>query len=350
MTSSEPIISVPALQDDTRIRIFRRTFPPLEEFADMHVDAYVIVTARSVVICDTLLCPADMAFVMQHTRPALATGRHLLVLNSHADWDHTWGNCYFTGNNRAPILAQQLSRTRLQSAEAQAELLAYQKRDTLFQHVALTPPTLTWGDRDAQADGDARAYTIAPLQQPITSGDRDARAYAIAPLHQHVTFADGLTLHGGDLTLELFPAPGHSSDSSALWIPELRLLLAFDSIEAPFPLLENAQSVQPLINTLERFLALHPQHILCSHSKTADAALIHNNLAYIQKLVQRCHTLLLNHHPTDAEMQHPSELLASPFVEFAGEVDGTPAATFYQQAHEDNIRSILQSAINHWVE
>jgi glyoxylase-like metal-dependent hydrolase (beta-lactamase superfamily II) len=330
MASSVQIISVPALQDDTRIRIFRRTFPPLEEFADMHVDAYVIVTARSVVICDTLLCPADMAFVMQHTRPALATGRHLLVLNSHADWDHTWGNCYFTGNNHAPILAQRLSRTRLQSAEAQAELLAFQQRDTLFQHVALTPPTLTFGGVDARGDGDARAYTIAPLQQPIIT--------------------DGLTLHGGDLTLELFPAPGHSSDSSALWIPELRLLLAFDSIEAPFPLLENAQSVQPLINTLERFLALHPQHILCSHSKTADAALIHNNLAYIQKLVQRCHTLLLNHQPSDAEMEHPSELLASPFVEFAGEVDGTPAATFYQQAHEDNIRSILQSAINHWVE
>ena len=85
MAPSEQIISLPALQDDTRIRIFRRTFPPMEEFADMHVDAYVIVTERSVVICDTLLSPADMAFVMQHTRPDLTTGRQLLVLNSHAE-------------------------------------------------------------------------------------------------------------------------------------------------------------------------------------------------------------------------------------------------------------------------
>ena len=222
MAPPKPIISIPALHNDTRIHIFRRAFPAMEELAGMYVDAYVIVTECYVVICDTLLCPADMAFVMEQVRPILTPGRQLLVINSHADWDHAWGNSYFTGENGAPLLAQQHCWVRMQSAEAQAELVAYQKRDTIFQQVVLTAPTLT--------------------------------------------FTHGMTLYGGDLTLELFPAPGHSSDSSALWIPELRLLLAFDSLEAPFPLLENATSVQPLISTLQRFLAMQPQQVLCSHS------------------------------------------------------------------------------------
>ncbi len=304
MPLAEPIISLPALRNDTRIRIFRRAFPALEELAGMYVDAYVIVTARYVVICDTLLCPADMAFVMEQVRPLLTPGRQLLVINSHADWDHTWGNSYFTGENSTPLLAQQHCRVRMQSPEAQAELVAYQKRDTLFQQVVLTAPTLT--------------------------------------------FTHGMTLYGGDLTLELFPAPGHSSDSSALWIPELRLLLAFDALEAPFPLLENAASVQPLIGTLQRFLTLQPQQVLCSHS-TADNALIHTNMAYIETLLQGCRTLLLTHHPTDAELEHVSELMASPYAAFGAVEDGTPAAAFYHQAHEDNIRFIMQYAMYHQV-
>ncbi len=311
--------------DDTRVRIFRRPFPALEGFAGMHVDAYALFSERYVVICDTLLCPADMEFVMEHIQPelayveprsiaplqphpdtCLATGRQLLVINSHADWDHTWGNGYFTGRLSAPLLAHQHCRVRIQSEEAQAELVAYQTRNAIFQQVVLTPPTLT--------------------------------------------FTHGLTLYGGDLTFELFPAPGHTSDSIALWIPELRLLLAFNSLEAPFPLLENAASVQPLLSTLQHFVALQPLHVLCSHSKVADSTLVQKNLAYVQKLVHRCRTLLLTHHPTDAELAHASDLIASPFSEFAAEEDGTPSSTFYRQAHEDNIRFIMQDALNHPVE
>jgi glyoxylase-like metal-dependent hydrolase (beta-lactamase superfamily II) len=298
MKIAENITYLTAIQDDTRIRIFRRTFPDMEDFAGMYVDAYAIISERYVVICDTLLCPNDMQAVMENVRPELATGRQLLVINSHADWDHAWGNCYFTGRQNAPLLAHHHCRERLQSAEAQAELAAYQKRDTTFRNVALTAPTLT--------------------------------------------FAHDLTLYGGDLTLTLFPAPGHTSDSCALWIPELRLLLAFDSLEAPFPLLESAAGVQPLMTTLQRFLALEPLHVLCSHS-TADNTLIHKNLGYMQTLVRR--TLQLTHRPTEAELEHGSALIASPFAEFGEEDDGTGTSAFYRQAHENNIRFIINAEI-----
>ena len=299
MEISEHITYLSAIDGDTRIRIFRRTFPDMEEFAGMYVDAYAVISERYVVICDTLLCPDDMQIVLENLRPELASGRQLLVINSHADWDHAWGNGYFTGS--APLLAHHHCRERLQSTEAQAELAAYQKRDTTFRNVTLTAPTLT--------------------------------------------FTHDLTLYGGDLTLTLFSAPGHTSDSCALWIPELRLLLAFDSLEAPFPLLESATGVQPLVTTLQHFLALEPLHVLCSHS-TADSTLIHKNLGYMQKMEQRCQLLLLTHRPTDAELEHGSTLIASPFAEFGGERDETGASTFYRQAHEDNIRFIMQATLH----
>jgi glyoxylase-like metal-dependent hydrolase (beta-lactamase superfamily II) len=296
MNLSETLICLPAIHGDTRIRIFRRTFPDMEEFAGMYVDAYAIISERYVVICDTLLCPADMETVMTNVRPELATGRQLLVINSHADWDHAWGNGYFTGQQSAPILAHHHCRTRLLSTEAQTELAAYQKREATFRNVTLTTPTLT--------------------------------------------FTHALTLYGGDLTLSLFPAPGHTSDSCALWIPELRLLLAFDSIEAPFPLLESAAGVQPLMTTLQRFLTLEPLHVLCSHS-TADSALVRKNLDYMQKLVHR--TLQLTYRPTDAELEHGSALIDSPFAEFSEGNNGTGLSAFYRQAHEENIRFIISA-------
>jgi glyoxylase-like metal-dependent hydrolase (beta-lactamase superfamily II) len=297
MKIAENITYLAAIQGDTRIRTFRRTFPDMEGFAGMYVDAYAIISERYVVICDTLLCPDDMQVVMENVRPELATGRQLLVINSHADWDHAWGNSYFTGRQNAPLLAHRHCRERLQSAEAQAELAVYQKHNTTFRNVALTAPTLT--------------------------------------------FTHDLTLYGGDLTLTLFPAPGHTADSCALWIPELRLLLAFDSIEAPFPVLESAAGVQPLMTTLHRFLALEPLHVLCSHS-AADSALVHKNLDYIQTLVRR--TLQLTHRPTDAEMVYGSALIGSPFAEF-GEGDETGTSAFYRQAHEENIRFIIKAEI-----
>lgn len=301
MKLSEHITRLLPIDNDTRIRIFRRTFPDMKEFAGMYVDAYAVISERYVVICDTLLCPDDMQIVMENVRPELASGRQLLVVNSHADWDHAWGNSYFTGRQNAPLLAHHHCRERLQSTEAQTELAAYQQRDITFRNVTLTAPTLT--------------------------------------------FTHDLTVHGGDLTLKLLPAPGHTPDSCALWIPELRLLLAFDSLEAPFPLLEDAAGVQPLITTLQRFQALEPLSVLCSHS-TANSALIHKNLDYIEKLVQRCQRVLRIHRPTDAELEHGSTLIGAPFAAFGGEHDETGASAFYRQAHEENIRFIMQDALN----
>jgi glyoxylase-like metal-dependent hydrolase (beta-lactamase superfamily II) len=300
MPTTEGVTFVPEMSSDSRIRVFRRFLAIEGEFDGMDVDAYVVITDRYVVVLDTLLCPEDVAAMMQEVQGELA-GRQVLVVDSHADWDHSWGNAYFTGEYAAPIIAHNYCRTRILSEEARVGLADYQQRYPLFHSVRLVPPTITFD-------------------------------------HQ-------LTILGGDLTIELIPAPGHHPDHIAAWIPELRLLLAFDAVEKPLPIIEDAAGVQPMFNTLERFLALQPERLLCSHGKTTSPELISTNLAYLREIERRSRAMLATHHPTSAELEHASNLIGYPFEEIVPpneEVD----RTFYTWAHESNTRNIIQWLMN----
>lgn len=297
MAMTEGIISLPDMSGDGRVRVFRRPLADLEEFAGMEVDAYGIITDRYLIVLDTLLCPEDMAVVMGEVQDALA-GRQLLVVNSHADWDHSWGNAYFTTQHAAPILAHEHCRTRLESVEAKTELVDYQHRYPVFQNVVLVPPTLT--------------------------------------------FSSTMTIHGGDLTIALFSAPGHTTDHIAAWIPELRLLLAFDAVEQPIPIIDTRAGVQPMFTTLERFLALEPQRVLCSHGKTTSIALVKENLAYLRTIERRSRSLLERHRPTHTELEHASMLINYPFAEVIAGFSEPIDHTFYGWAHDNNVRCVLE--------
>ena len=61
------------------------------------VDSFVVVTTRYVAIVDTLLNPATANALLDIVRPLLRDGRTPLVINTHADWDHCWGNQLFAG-------------------------------------------------------------------------------------------------------------------------------------------------------------------------------------------------------------------------------------------------------------
>jgi glyoxylase-like metal-dependent hydrolase (beta-lactamase superfamily II) len=298
MSSAGGVTFVPEMSGDSRIRVFRSFFAAEGEFDGMEVDAYVVITDHYVVVLDTLLRPEDAAVMMQEkgVHDALAE-RQMLVVNSHADWDHSWGNAYFTGEHAAPIIAHDYCRIRILSDEAKAGLDDYQQRYPIFSSVKLVPPTLT--------------------------------------------FSQTFTIHGGDLTIELIPAPGHHADHIAAWIPELRLLLAFDAVERPLPILEDSTGVQPMFATLERFLALQPQHVLCSHGKSSSPALVNANLAYLREIERRSRTMLSTHTPTREELEHPSQLIGYPFEQIVPpdeEVD----RTYYTWAHEHNIRSVIE--------
>lgn len=285
---------------DARVRVFRSAFAESEEKGLMEVDAYAIVTHHYLVICDTLLSPEDMQALMSEMCDQTA-GRQVLVVNSHADWDHTWGNCYFQGREAAPIIAHASCRERMLTSEALAGLHDYQERFDCFQRVALLPPTLT--------------------------------------------FHEQLTIEGGDLTLQLLHTPGHQRDQIALWIPEIRLLLAFDAAEFPLPSLESAQAAPNMLHSLERLQSLNPERVLTGHGKRNSASTLTTNLAYFRELERRARRLLVNERRqfSEEELASASTLLNYSFEEAIAPLQGPiDDERFYRWVHDQNSHYILQ--------
>ncbi len=70
----------------------------------MHV--FIVVSERYVVLVDTLVNEATAQALLELARPHLH-GRGLLVVNTHADYDHAWGNQLFAAPTvwrRRPII------------------------------------------------------------------------------------------------------------------------------------------------------------------------------------------------------------------------------------------------------
>nr|BBH87519.1 hypothetical protein KTC_22700 [Thermosporothrix sp. COM3] len=162
------------------------------------------------------------------------------------------------------------------------------------------------------------------------------------------TFQGTFTLYGGDLTVELFDAPGHRLDHIAAWIPELRLLLAFDAVEIPIPLIKNVAGVPSMFTTLEHFLQLNPQTVLCSHGRTASPDSIKANVAYLHKVERLCRTLLSQRLPGKAELDQPETLIGYSFEEALNDIEQIIQTSapfdpaFYRESHEMNIQHIFQ--------
>jgi glyoxylase-like metal-dependent hydrolase (beta-lactamase superfamily II) len=291
---------VPEMSNDARVLVFQCSFTPTEKQDWLKVDAYVVITDRYVVICDTMLCPEDMELVINEVHSVLVE-RELLVVNSHADWDHIWGNSYFARDWNPPIIAHRLCLERILSQEAREKLADFQRRYTTFQNVELAPPTLT--------------------------------------------FDQTLTIYGGDLTIELFPAPGHQPDQVAGWIPELHLLLAFDAVEHPLPTLADPTGVPAMFATLERFLALQPARVLCSHGGTTEVTQVEKNLRYLHEIEQRARSLLTTHHDTNIDLASATLLREYPFEQVLAEttVPGEDVdEAFYREAHHANVRHVVE--------
>jgi glyoxylase-like metal-dependent hydrolase (beta-lactamase superfamily II) len=296
MVGKQGVYAAPEMSSDPRIRVFRRVLTELADFEGIEVDAYVIIGEETAIFLDTLLCPHDMSLVHASLADELGS-RRILCVNSHADWDHAWGNDFFSGVHAAPVLAHEQCRQRMLSQQAHEELAEFQAQHSVFQQVVLKPPTMTFSER--------------------------------------------LTIHAGDLTIELLHAPGHCQDQIVAWLPETGLLLAFDAVEYPLPCIEDAAGAPLMFATLERLAALHARQVLCSHGKTTSPTLIQQNLAYLRTIEQRCRPLLASHGAAEADLAQVEQLIGYPFDEAIGDTHETIDRTFYHRTHQQNIHAIL---------
>lgn len=208
-----------------------------QTFDGMTVRGTVVIGSRRALIFDTLVFPQKTAEVLP-----LCSDRELLVVYSHADWDHVWGTC---GLSPAQIIAHEECAKRFTDRHDVQKTLS---------------------DYRAKYGNDLAQVKLVPPQQ---------------------TFASSLTLDLGGITVELRHCPGHTKDSIVAIVPERSLLLAADCIEAPLPLLnEDSDNLLNWIQTLSE-LQNDARISTCvpSHGEIAGRELLSNNIGYLKSLL-----------------------------------------------------------------
>jgi glyoxylase-like metal-dependent hydrolase (beta-lactamase superfamily II) len=296
MTATDTIELVPNQGWDARVRVLR--------CGDL-VDAFAVCGTRYVVLIDTLINPQTAAQMLQIVKPELVGDRQLLVVNTHADWDHCWGNQLFAGPDAvypAPIIASRGCAERLRAPEAQVTLRRMQaEQPGVYDDVRPTPPTIVFDER--------------------------------------------LWIDAGDLTLELFPTPGHRPDHIAVYIPEIGTLLAGDAAEQPFPLVDTAGGLPLLRASLAHMDALRPTAALYCHAPvTSGPALLQDNIAYFDELERRCGGALSRGvQARPAEDADVAALVAFPVAAaLPAGLDAETLPELYQRGHRTAIRAMLE--------
>ncbi|MBB4234611.1 MBL fold metallo-hydrolase [Rhizobium esperanzae] len=287
MNPAVELCSYPGL--DERIVIVR---------AGDEVDAVFVRTERFNVLIDTLGTPelCRMALDLLEER---AEARPLIVVNSHMDWDHFWGNAAIAG--RAPIIAHAAALDRLRDASTQQVLTDKASQEPRFRNVELIGPD--------------------------------------------ITFSGSMVLNGGDLTLELIHTPGHTPDHIAVWIPELRICLAVDAVESPIPEVwsRSAGDLRLIRSSLTRIRDLDARLVIPAHGRTSSPSAVDGNLAYFEALTDRVATL------SESRLADPQlgDIEGFRLEDFVAIPVGMPSdtATFYRSCHETNLGATVQAHI-----
>ncbi len=236
------------------------------------VDTFIVVTARYVVVVDTMINEATGEALWRLAAPFINEHRSLVVVNTHADYDHAWGNQVFAALG-APIIGRRLSVPIFEQESSYKMLQAFREQEPeIFGQVRPQPPT--------------------------------------------IQFDESLTLDGGDLTLQLFATPGHTVDHASIYIPQIRTLLAADAAEAPYPVARTPAGLPQMRHSLARLAVLDADTVLYCHAPMfQDNRLLKANMQYFDRLEAACRDALARR---DIPRRPPEDLSASELIDAVG--------------------------------
>lgn len=260
------------------------------------VDGIFVRTRNFCALIDTLSTPALCREALDLLQEDIGE-RPLLVVNTHMDWDHFWGNAAVA--RRAPIIAHRNALDRFSDARTRQTLHEKAGQESRFEGIELFAPT--------------------------------------------ITFTGSMILHGGDLTLELLHTPGHTPDHIAVWIPEIATCLAADAVESPIPEVwsEDPGDLAAIRSSLERIRDLKPKFVLPAHGGTISPDVVGQNIAYFSGL-QEC----IGQYATSR--LRVEDILALPEVRFEQALINRQhmaksSEDFYRQCHAKNVRAVARS-------
>ena len=203
-------------------------------------NAGFVVGRRGTTVIDTCFTERRTRSFIDAIRGVTKLPLHTLV-NTHHHGDHTHGNYLFPDST---IVAHELCREAVLEA-------GLPKPDN---PIGMLFPNVDWGNLE--------------LAAPT------------------LTYQDKMTLHVEDLRLELiFMGPAHTTNDTAVWLPDLKLLFSGDLIfneGTPFVVMG---SVAGSIESVEKLRALGPETIVPGHGPVCGPELFDPTEAYL-KLVQ----------------------------------------------------------------
>ncbi|MCP3940887.1 MAG: MBL fold metallo-hydrolase [Desulfobacteraceae bacterium] len=205
------------------------------ELDGYNVRGAVICGDKKVVVLDTLSHPRDM-----ETLSTLIQGRALIIVYTHADWDHIWG----TGG-------------------------------------------LIW--EDARIIAHTACLERFNTDVPVTLHEKQlvepARWNGVQLVPPNETFQDEFCLDLGSLTLRFYHLPGHTQDSIVVFLEQYGILFMGDTVETPFPCLEKQSPLFRWITRLQRWES-DPgvKTVIPAHGDMGGRKIIQRNIAYLQDL------------------------------------------------------------------
>jgi glyoxylase-like metal-dependent hydrolase (beta-lactamase superfamily II) len=200
------------------------------------VQGVLLLGDRRAVVWDTLSHPRDMA----GWRPLIGD-RDLVVVYSHADWDHVWGTAGLP-LDRAVVMGHRSCRARF-----------------------FTDVPLTLGERQIAEPGIWDAVSL------------------VAP---DSLFDDRTSVALGSMTLELHHLPGHTPDAIIGFVPERGLLLAGDAAETPFPVVPVDSPLAVWVTGLERWAGDPRVHaVVPAHGPAGGVEILQRNIRYLRGLM-----------------------------------------------------------------
>jgi len=203
--------------------------------APFKTNVFLIAGDSHVFVCDTFLGSEPMKVVKRYLDENGLGSKPLAVFNSHADYDHYWGNGSFKSSI---ILGHELCRRRI---EAEGKGLLTELQSQKQGEVELIPPNLTFTDR--------------------------------------VFFADE--------GLEFYYTPGHTADSASCFDHVDNVLFVGDNVESPLPYV-NEPDCTDYVATLEEYLKRGTRIFLSGHDEMMlDDTLIRRNLEYVKSFQMR---------------------------------------------------------------
>ena len=221
---------------NTTIPIGDGVFATEVALGEYDVRGVLLVGDARAVVWDTLSHPRDMAGWLP-----LIGSRDLVVVYSHADWDHIWGTAGLA-LERAYVMGHRACQARF---------------------TADVPRTLR----------ERRQTEPGPWDEVVL----------VAP---DTVFDLETTVDLGSMTLELQHLPGHTPDTIVGFVPERGLLLMGDTAETPFPVVPPDSPLAAWIDGLERWERdPRVRTVVPAHGPIGGIEVLRRNIRYLRGLL-----------------------------------------------------------------